>query len=267
MVCEMTPPGWNSLDTVQQVHSALELIAVIFFALLVVADIFEHWATKRAKLLKVSGLTFFALAILTEFAAYPYGRRGDKLSQDRIRQDELLIAQSNRDAKQAERDAEGFRLQIADATERVANAEKKAAEANRLAEQERLARVRIEQRMADRDITTDQRKKMLEFLRTVPGAHVDVDSINSEGREAFAYAGKIADLFRDAKWNVVGLSGRRFFSRPLAGILIDTQLDDAHSMELGELIARAFISAGIPVSRSSEQGVGPGTVLVLVGSK
>jgi len=168
------------------------------------------------------------------------------------------------------KDAEIARLnkQAGDAFERAANAEKDAAEANRIAEQERLARVKLEQRMADRDITAAQREKMVELLRTRAGGHVSIDSLLSEGREAFTYAAKIVTVFRDAGWSVPNPNGMRSFSSPLSGVLIDTRRDDPQSRQLGEFIAQAFIAAGIPVSVNiADPNLEPGAVLVLIGSK
>lgn len=169
-------------------------------------------------------------------------------------------------AGKAEENLAGANARAAAANERAAKAEQAAAEANRIAEQERLARVKIEQRLADRDITDTQRARLLQVLRTRPEEHAIIDSLLSEGREAFAYAGKIATVFHDARWDVADPQGRRSFSQPLSGILIDTR-NDAHSIELGDFVSRAFAAAGIPVSRNTETNLDPGTVLVLIGSK
>jgi hypothetical protein len=168
------------------------------------------------------------------------------------------------------KDAEIARLnkQAGDAFERAAGAEKEAAEANRIAEQERLARLKIEQRMSDREITAAQREKMLTLLTKRAGGHVSIDSLLSEGREAFTYAAKIVSVFRDAGWNVPNPNGMRSFSSPLSGVLIDTRRDDAQSRELGEFIEEAFTAASIPVSvNTADPNLDSGAVLVLIGSK
>jgi hypothetical protein len=75
-------PDWNSLDSVRRAHSDLEAAALVFFALLVLFDILAHLSTgdKRKTLLEKVGLGCFAIAVLAEVVAYPYGQRNDTLS-------------------------------------------------------------------------------------------------------------------------------------------------------------------------------------------
>lgn len=78
-------PDWNSLDSVRLAHSVLELAALAFFALLVVFDVLAHQFDedhpKRARRFEKVGLWCFAIAVLAEVAAYPYGQRNDTLSE------------------------------------------------------------------------------------------------------------------------------------------------------------------------------------------
>lgn len=80
-------PGWNSLDSVRRTHSDLEAAALVFFALLVLFDILAHLSTdnKKKTLLEKIGLGCFAIAVLAEVVAYPYGQRNDTLSERMIR--------------------------------------------------------------------------------------------------------------------------------------------------------------------------------------
>jgi hypothetical protein len=75
-------PDWNSLDSVRHAHSDLEAAALVFFALLVLFDILAHLSTddKKKTLLEKIGLCCFAIAVLAEVVAYPYGQRNDTLS-------------------------------------------------------------------------------------------------------------------------------------------------------------------------------------------
>jgi len=65
------------------------------------------------------------------------------------------------------KDTEGFSLDIARANER-------SAEANRIAEQERLARLKIEERLAPRRISADQRTKLAKGLKLLSGKTVSL---------------------------------------------------------------------------------------------
>ncbi len=75
-------PNWNSLDSVRRAHNELEGAALVFFALLVVAEAIAHLteSKKREKAFDKLGIIFFAIAVLAEIAAYPYGQRNDTLS-------------------------------------------------------------------------------------------------------------------------------------------------------------------------------------------
>lgn len=79
-------PDWNSLDSVRRVHSDLEAAALVFFALLVLFDILAHLSinNKKKTLLEKIGLCCFAIAVLAEVVAYPYGQRNDTLSGQAI---------------------------------------------------------------------------------------------------------------------------------------------------------------------------------------
>ena len=63
---------------------------------------------------------------------------------------------------------------IAKANERAANAEMRAAEANQIAEGERLARVKIEERLAPRSLTARQIASLAERLKPYAGISIDI---------------------------------------------------------------------------------------------
>lgn len=77
-------PDWNSLDSVRRTHNDLEGTALVFFALLVFFDVLSHFSSddkKRERLFDRIGLCCFAIAVLAEIVAYPYGQRNDTLSE------------------------------------------------------------------------------------------------------------------------------------------------------------------------------------------
>jgi hypothetical protein len=90
-------PNWNSLDSVRRIHSDLEAAALIFFALLVVFEALAHSTedeVKERSFTKI-GLWFFAIAVLAESVAYPYGQRNDTLSGNEI----VSLDQKSKDAE------------------------------------------------------------------------------------------------------------------------------------------------------------------------
>lgn len=118
-------PGWNSLEAVQSVHAWLEGLALIFFAGLVVFDVLVHLKPQSERKLERMGLICFATAVIMEIVAYPYGKRGDRLAN----------------------------LRIAWLNDRAAASEREAAQLRKLAEDEHLARLEFESRVAWRRIT------------------------------------------------------------------------------------------------------------------
>src|ERR1700693_4787469 len=79
-------PDLNSIDSVSRTHSDLEGAALVFFALLVVCEALAHLSDDKKKERRFDkiGIVFFAIAVLAEIAAYPYGQRNDALSEQVI---------------------------------------------------------------------------------------------------------------------------------------------------------------------------------------
>jgi len=117
-------PGWNSLDSVRRIHSDLEAVALVFFALLVLLDILAHLSTndKKKTILEKIGLCCFAIAVLAEVAAYPYGQRNDTLSGQ-------VIVSLDSETKEAKKQAEAAESHLAEALKEATKAQ---VELNRL---------------------------------------------------------------------------------------------------------------------------------------
>ena len=130
-------PDWNSLESVRNAHSLLEGGALLFFAALVVFDVLAHLYEEedhdRAKPFSRIGLWCFGVAILAEIAAFQFSRRNDLLS------DQLNAAQ---------------REEIARLDNSTQSLRTEAQRAHTQAEDEAMARVKIEARVAWRHLTT-----------------------------------------------------------------------------------------------------------------
>jgi hypothetical protein len=99
-------PFWDSLDSVRRIHSDLEGFALVFFALLVVSETLVHLSEdkKREKLFDTLGIIFFAVAVLAEISAYPYGKRDDTLSGQVIDSLDAKASERNRAMLQIKRE-------------------------------------------------------------------------------------------------------------------------------------------------------------------
>jgi hypothetical protein len=95
----------------------------LVFVALVVFDVIAHFETPRHKLFQKLALISFAIAILMELIAYPYGKRNDELAGEQIRKQELAIAELRKEADEARKDTAFARKDAADAMERASKAE------------------------------------------------------------------------------------------------------------------------------------------------
>lgn len=107
---------------------------------------------------------------------------------------------AQRDAEIARKNAEGFRLQIAQANERSAQAEQHAAQANEAAERERLARTKIEERLAWRRVNPQQHSLFVGMLSPYKGSTVELEKFGD--LEASIFADDIIRVLSDSKWLV-----------------------------------------------------------------
>jgi hypothetical protein len=119
-------PGWDSLVAVTRYHQWAEIIGIVVLSLLVIAEV----------------------------VSYRYGQRKDDLTTkqqeatDQRHDEEMARLHANTEASRAE----------------TARALAQAAEANRIAEEERLARVRLEASLASRHLTNDQKSRLTTAL-------------------------------------------------------------------------------------------------------
>lgn len=128
-------PDWNSLDSVRRAHSDLEAAGLLFFALLVVADALAHVLRDEGKKhsFGTAGIWFFAVAVLCEIAAYPYGQRNDALSAQVIssldaeaRDASEAAGQAKDKAGEAQSEAEAVGKEADKAETRIAVLDKRA---------------------------------------------------------------------------------------------------------------------------------------------
>ena len=140
-------------------------------------------------------------------------------------------------------------ITIARLNDEAEDARNLAAQAQQSAEQEHLERDKLEQKLADRHVTVEQRKKMLVLLRSRPGTKVTVDAVISEGRDAVPYAREMADVFHDAKWDVEYPWRLITMDKPQRGLLIEIQHDSASNRGLASLIEKALFALGTSVSK------------------
>lgn len=114
-------------------------------------------------------------------------------AEDR-RQSAERIAALNRDTAKLSSDAESARAEIA-------TAQKAAAEANQKAEAERLERLKLEARLAPRDLPDDALGPLVAVLEHFKGNRIDILAF-AEGAssDTVPLASRIAEAFNKARW-------------------------------------------------------------------
>ncbi|MGH2508092.1 MAG: hypothetical protein ACRDHZ_11910 [Ktedonobacteraceae bacterium] len=222
-------PLWNSADSVRQIHSGLEGWALGFFALLVIFEVIAFWYgedTTRGRRFTKIGILFFAAAVLMEIAAYPFSEQNDFLASQletdqrqkiseldhaaqslktdddqaqakiadaevRAKAAEAQVASAKAESQEADTKAESFRLEIAKANEH-------AAEASKTAESDRLARIKMEQQLKARSLTTDQQQRVTDHIKAFEGTPYEI-AVNPT-MEPLHLAEQIDSVLRAAGW-------------------------------------------------------------------
>jgi hypothetical protein len=160
------------------------------------------------------------------------------------------------------KDAEGFKLDVAKANER-------ASEANRIAEQEKLARLKIEERLAPRSLNKTQSDKITAVLLSFAGQKIEIIEYGLS-REASSLSKQIQSAIVAAKWDakVVGvLSG----VEPDPGILVLIAKEQAESPAATALV-RILNDQGLAARLTHDAGFtpepyAPGVIRLFVGPK
>ena len=163
-----------------------ERIGLCFFAVAIVAEILAYPYSQRndtlsskqdwEQRLKISNLDTSTQALKTAAETARKQAEGFKAqiaaSDAKAKHAEAQVAEAHKSAMEASAKAEGFRLDIAKAVERAANAEKETARLNKAAEDERLARMKIEERLADRMLSDVQLKAIAAKIKEFSGRRI-----------------------------------------------------------------------------------------------
>jgi hypothetical protein len=154
---------------------------------------------------------------------------------------------------EAAREAEVAHLNSVAATAQQAAGEalKEAARLNGVAEQERLARLKLEEKMADRHLTLNQQKAIADKLRQFAGQILNVLAYNSDG-EIIGITNDILAAITmrpgSAGWLVTVVPGQEM-NRAVRGILIEYKEGaDVHTIAAGTALAEALRAQNLAVS-------------------
>jgi hypothetical protein len=165
------------------------------------------------------------------------------------------------------KEADSFENDIVSAKTQAAEAESHLADAMNRASAAEEKFLHLQAQMADREVTTRQRRQMFKLLVTHPPSHIVAQSLLSAGPEALEYAGQICSVFRDAHWTCDPPSGMGSFSAPISGVFL---VAGKNSEDLTDFVARVLIAgeiAKMPVTVSLDTKKPDGTVEIWVSRK
>jgi len=152
-------------------------------------------------------------------------------------------------AQQAE--IERLRSDTAMSMERAAHAEQQAAESNKIAEGEQLARVQLQRLVTWRTLTPAQQTEIGAQLRKYAGIRFAV-TVNAGDPEGFSFASQIATALRNgAKWDLVAFAPVMNLGGFKIGVTITTT-GDANTMSASDALTHELLARGFDAVRSPE---------------
>ena len=134
----------------------------------------------------------------------------------------------------------------------IATIKRDAAEANRLAEQDRLARVKIEERLAPRLIADSDRQNIVDALKHFAGAGRMVDVLkHPDDAEVSGLTRQLLGILIDSGWKPTMLPDAPI--KPLSGIAVEVAPNNsAANLDAGKALVSTFSKAGLKVNGPSD---------------
>jgi hypothetical protein len=275
-------PGWESLDTVNRLHGSAQIAGLILLAALVGLAAFAAvnlrkgvWAEWldigefqiRSRFLEIACAVVLALLLVTEVVAYAYGRRAAALNTAAAETIAEQLKRLNADAQalrnkpvpaQPETPSRYIK-ENSELRQKLIEAENKIAELEKLQAQKRLSE--------------DQRRFLIEALRPFPGQKVAVASILGDD-ESKVFAQDLVSALEAAGWDHGGDAGMfsQQFPRDPVGVEVTLNEEDARGGKIpagtGALI-NATRQLGLVYDNTIYMGsdVPTGQALLKIGKK
>jgi hypothetical protein len=188
----MTWPGWDSLDSVKQIASAVQVTTLIFWGLLVFFEIVAYFWGKAKHVFNVLALIAFALAVMGEGIQYKYDGRKEALHDAH---DTALTEDFNKRLQASHDEAENARADAQHSADNAGHAEQQAA----AAEQEAA---KLKEQQGYRELTEDQKTRLIALLK--PYAPQQLYFLSAPDAEATEYGDEISSALNAAGWKTIG---------------------------------------------------------------
>ncbi len=187
----------------------------------------------------------------------------ERYAAERRSGNEAKTAQALADAAKAHAVSESAKAESARANERTAEFDVKSQQAQIELERERIARLKLEEKLRPRNITQEGRQTLLTLLRTGPkGRVLVVPKVFDE--EAEAYAAAISGVLRDAGYTIEAWKGQRPLSFGTSGGFMwvkDFSKPPPHAVG----IQHAFKEIGITLGGYANSEIVPDAEVVFIG--
>jgi hypothetical protein len=230
-------PDWNSLDSVRLAHSDLEAAALVFFALLVVCEALAHLSDdkKTERRFDRMGIVFFAVAVLAEIAAYPYGQRNDTLS-------EKMIVSLDAKSREASTSASNALTKSSAAETKADEAETKSGKAQATAKSANTLSLQVN------TVAEDVSAKATELSNQLSAARTKLDDVENKRAELEKSLKNLATCTAPRVipvWSIGTKTGGRRYNDPLLplhdwSVLIEYVPNDAETQRAATTLAKAF---------------------------
>jgi outer membrane murein-binding lipoprotein Lpp len=191
--------------------------------------VFEEDARRNRREMVVS-ILFGVLVLGGVVGEYLFGKKLSQVSEQLQQIADTQVAQVNSDAAAAVRDAEGLRLQIAQANERAANAERETA---------RLTGV-----LADRTLSDEQVRSIAAKLSPYSGQVYDITPYRSS-KESVGIAVRIDAALRLARWTPVQSQAIGLFGGIVGGLVFRHPDADQQTKAAESALVAALVHDGI----------------------
>jgi hypothetical protein len=166
----------------------------------------------------------------------------------RVKVAEAQVATAKADVADAVAKVATTDARIAEAQRDAARATQQAAQSNEIAERERLARLQLEARLADRTLTTEQQNRLVASLRSSNGITVDVVTYG-DTPEISIISHLLIELMQRAGWTirpVTAMGGQG----AVRGILVGTRTgSDAATSAAAMFLIRSLQEANLLLAR------------------
>ena len=180
------------------------------------------------------------------------GTRLHKIQHAEDLQQQGAIAALNKEAGDARKQAGEAIERAAKAEENLGNARKSAAlaeehaaEANKTAEEERIARIKLQAKLKGRRLTAEQKSKLTSLLGPFMPTPITLEWVSSGGQEAADLASDFNDAILSAGIPMTTANRNILMDQSFRGVLLKVG-DDRHSE--GEAIAGFLIAIGLSTS-------------------